>query len=84
MSDNKNKNDEMKKLNANEIDNVSGGIFWQDDNYDDGLEKSCILSYHSKNECDKSSDGYHYHEAYGAVGQTRCTRCGKIFGGHDD
>ena len=31
-----------------------------DDDAPDGHEKSCIATYHSKNECMKSPDGYHF------------------------
>ena len=76
MAENKNNitNDELLKLHDGEIDNVSGGSFWRDEDYDDGHEKSCFASWHWENECKNSADGYHYWVRDGA--EDRCTRCG--------
>lgn len=77
MAENKNNitNDELLKLHDGEMDNVAGGSFWRDEDYDDGHEKSCFARWHKENECKNSSDGYHYWVREDA--ENRCTRCGK-------
>lgn len=76
----KNNKDEMVKLDG-ELNKVAGGIFWLDDDLDDGHEKSCFSNcFHSKNECSASPDGYHHFyvvdESF--FGDTeRCRYCGE-------
>ncbi len=60
MGKNEKMNDELVKVNEDEMDNVAGGILWCGEDYDDGFEKSCVMSWHHENECEKSPDGYHY------------------------
>ena len=60
MSENKKMNDDLKKLNEKETDEVSGGVLGFDKDHTDGHELSCFYAYHSENECDKSPDGYHF------------------------
>ncbi len=76
MAENKNNitNDELEKLHDGEMDNVAGGSFWQDKDYDDGYELSCFATWHCENECKNSSDGYHYWVRDGA--KDRCKLCG--------
>ena len=52
----------MVALEDDELDAVSGGVLWFDDDAKDGHEKSCIWQWHWKNECDNSHEkgGYHY------------------------
>ncbi|MBE6015918.1 MAG: hypothetical protein E7241_11260 [Lachnospiraceae bacterium] len=76
MSDNRNTNDEMKKLNANETDKVSGGVLGFGDDYEDGHELSCFSYFHKANECKQSKDGYHYWMT-DKNGYHRCKRCGE-------
>lgn len=80
MKDNKDLNNDMEKLNDKDTDQVSGGVLWQDDDYDDGFEKTCYFHFHEENECDKSSDGYHFLERISTM-EYQCTRCKKIYGG---
>ena len=59
-SKDKKNEDNLVKLDK-ELDNVSGGIFWFDDDHADGHEKSCLTTFfHCENECDASPDGYHH------------------------
>ena len=55
-----NTEDILEKVKDSDMEGVSGGVLGLDDDAPDGREKSCIATYHSKNECRKSPDGYHY------------------------
>ena len=81
MAENKNNitNDELLKLLDDEMDNVAGGVLGFGEDYEDGHEKSCMLTYHHANECKESPDGYHYWEFKSESSLTEvCTRCGKL------
>ncbi len=88
MSDNnKNmKNEELEKLKDNDMDKVSGGYFWTGDEHEDGYELTCVFSstYHKKNECKKSSDGYHfYEEDENNLGNKTCKYCHHVISYYD-
>ena len=55
-----NTEDTLEKVKDSDMEGVSGGVLGLDGDAPDGHEKSCIATYHSKNECMKSPDGYHY------------------------
>lgn len=70
------KNDELVKVNEDEMDNVAGGAFFFGKDHDDGFEINCAFAWHSENECKKSPDGYHYWiEGKGTAHQ--CKYCNK-------
>lgn len=56
-------NEELEKLKEKDMDKVSGGYFGFDKDHTDGHELTCVFSttFHKKNECDKSPDGYHFY-----------------------
>ncbi|MBR4807389.1 MAG: hypothetical protein IKZ65_02750 [Lachnospiraceae bacterium] len=80
-NNNEKKEDNLVKLD-NELDKVSGGMFWLDDDLDDGHEKSCFSNaFHSENECDASPDGYHHFYVIeeSIFGDTeKCKFCGEL------
>ena len=53
-------NDDLRKLNEKETDEVSGGVLGFGEDHEDGRERSCMLTYHHANECGESPDGYHF------------------------
>lgn len=55
-----NTEDTLKKVKDSDMEGVSGGVLWLGEDAPDGHEKSCLVTYHSENECGKSPDGYHY------------------------
>lgn len=78
MGKNEKMNDELVKINDGEMDNVAGGVLGFGEDYEDGHEKSCMLTYHHENECKKSPDGYHYWEFKLEDLTEVCIRCGKL------
>ncbi len=82
MADNKNTdvNNELKRLKDTEVDEVSGGVFRGGEDHADGHELSCVVAWHSENECKKSPDGYHYWEEVGK--KKRCLMVPLIFHEH--
>ena len=70
-----NNEDTLEKVNDSEMDGVAGGILGFDDDAPDGHEKSCIGTYHHKDECSKSPDGYHFWIDDSNNGY--CQHCGK-------
>ena len=60
MGKNEKMNDELVKINDGEMDNVAGGVLGFGEDHEDGHERSCMLTYHSENECGESPDGYHF------------------------
>ena len=81
MSENKKINDDLRKLNEKETDKVSGGVFGCDKDHADGHELSCFISFHSKNECAESPDGYHFWVKDDAnMGHNRyCKYCREVY-----
>lgn len=55
-----NTEDTLKKVKDSDMEGVSGGVLGFGEDAPDGHEKSCLVTYHSENECDKSPDGYHF------------------------
>ena len=58
----KNRHSDLENVDDDELEAVSGGAFWFDDDAPDGHESSCFLSFHRKNKCVPSQDpdGMHY------------------------
>ena len=66
---------DLKKVDDDELDAVSGGKGWSDENAPDGHERSCYYVFHSANECPNSPDGLHYWCKKTYESQARCRYC---------
>ncbi len=74
-----NTEDTLEKLKDSDMEGVSGGVLGLGEDAPDGREKSCLITYHSENECAKSPDGYHFWFEDPEFGNNRfCKYCRKF------
>ena len=55
--------DDLKKLDDEQLDDVAGGVWWLEEDTEDGHEVSCMGWYYScviPRKCSKSESGKHY------------------------
>ena len=75
----KNRHSDLESVDDDELEAVSGGVIWFDDDAPDGKERSCLLMFHHKNECQKSilPEGFHYW--FDNNYSLKCKYCNKLF-----
>ena len=69
--------DDLVTVDDDELEAVSGGIWGYAPPAADGFESSCIVSFHWKNECEKSLDpnGYHFYVRQESRVVYKCQYC---------